>query len=409
MAAAVALTLAASATGYARHDPRRTATPAAAASATAPDTVPLDDTAAGGPADPENLPPDGEPTPVFPPPDALVDEFDTSVVLPAPPPGGVQPVTLTGGEPGFLLDRGDGELLAVSAVAQVPRAPAVIAWCPLFGDFEDPSGDDRFSPRGWSYDEMSYATTYAVRPHPGHPGQVEVAGTGIEHGGPDVLTDERPQRCPPDRLLRAPLPPFTSSLRSTGWHRVHGSLRVVYQSARLCPARARCGQVDGAALGPADRAGVVEYAGDFLVHGAGGSVLAARLPGLTERESRVGAAVRVGFVRRVVKDGGATALRFDACRWYTGSPADDSPGGRVRDVESFKGKVTDPRDGTRDYPLRSGAEIWVANYADGPSSQTDPDGLADELGRKSGRGLLVWVVLDARGRVMRVIEEAELL
>jgi hypothetical protein len=346
-----------------------------------------------------------------------LDPFASYAVLPGPAAGGVRAVTLPGGEPAFLV-QGLDQVVAVSAVASVPPARAVLAYCRDTGMFEDPTGAYRFDQRGWSYDETAYATTYDVRPHPGHPGRVEVAGTGIELGGTDIATGAPPPRCRPSRLLRAPLPPYASSLLrlGNGWRRVHGSLFVTYATSALCPTRRRSGclepyrPVEGAGLQPGALAGRVEYDGNFLVHEAGGSLTAARLPGDTERRTNVGAAVRVGFARRVTTSGGRTTLRLDACRWYTGAPADDSPGGQPRGTGPYAALVTDPRDGARDYPVRPGAEIWVAaNAGDAPPERTTPAGLGHYLVHTSDKqGLvLVWVVLDARGRAIRVIEEPE--
>jgi hypothetical protein len=340
--------------------------------------------------------PTGEPVP---------DPFTAVVVLPLPPAGGARPVTLNGGEPGFLVD--DGTPVAVSAVVHVPGAPVVVAWCPATRTFEDPSGAYRFDARGRAYDLTTSATRYAVRAHDA--ARVEVGAGGEELGGTEVAAGTPPPRCAPDALVRAPLPPFAGSLTrlGRGWRRVHGSLRVEHGRGSLCRTVRRSGCVEpfrdvpDTVLLPWDLAGRVTYDGDFLVVDATPDLYVARLPGTTEVAERVGSTLRIGYVSAVP----GRVVRFDAWRHYTGTPGDDSPGPRRAEPEDLGGLATNERDGTRDYRVRPDVEVHLAGTADGSPAEATLDDLRRKVAQATHPGVLVWLALDARGRVLRVIEQ----
>lgn len=329
------------------------------------------------------------------------DPFTAFVVLPLPPAGGARPVTLNGGEPGFLVDD-DGTRYAVAAVVRAPGAPVVVAWCPATRTFEDPSGAYRFDASGRAYDLTTFATRYAVRTHDA--GHVEVGESGEELGGTEVAPGTPPARCAPAALVRAPLPPFARSLTrlGRGWWRVHGSLRTEHGRGSLCRTVRRSGCVEpfrnvpDAVLLPWDLAGRVTYDGDFLVVDAVPDLFAARLPGTTRVAERVGSTLRIGYVSAVP----GRVVRFDAWRYYTGTPGDDSPGPRRAEPEDLGGLATNERDGTRDYRVRADVEV----HLDGTAEATLND-LRRRVAKAPRPGVLVWLALDTRGRVLRVIEQ----
>ena len=151
------------------------------------------------------------------------------------------------------------------------------------------------------------------------------------------------------------------------------------------------------------------WEGDFVVRGGqDGGRTAARLPGvrLVRREA-VGVNVVAGLPGAVEDDGrGGAVLRLNPLRHRDGHSVDDSPAGAPATVPPWATEVlSDVRGGTRAYPLRKDV---VLHLGYGFTGLGQPHGTVATLRRwlaAPGPPKVLWLVLDARGRVLRAVAQ----
>jgi hypothetical protein len=226
----------------------------------------------------------------------------------------------------------------------------------------------------------------------------------------------KPGRCPGPLVLPR-LPPRVTSLTQTqrSYGLMDGRYVVTTETRAFCPRTRARGCADAGwennglpVLPPGDLAGSYTYEGDFVAHAdpTTGEFFVGRLPGarLVRREY-VGATVRVGYALDARDSGGVLHLLFDPYRHERGTPPDDSPPGPPR--SNHRTWLTDVRGGVRDYVVRDDLQVFIGAGVTGlglPRGTAATlrgfvrDGLAED-------GPALWVVLDARGRVLRVVAD----
>jgi hypothetical protein len=222
-------------------------------------------------------------------------------------------------------------------------------------------------------------------------------------------------------LTYPPLPPRTASVHDTltGYRLVHGRYVVTTETRAFCAAARPTGCADQGwedygpgrdqSLPSGDLAGSYTWEGDFVVRAdpQNGDLDVVMTPGvrLVSRE-RVGVAVRVGLAHETYWQDGLLHLRFNPMRADDGSAPDDSPPGRPETVDPWPYPMTDVRGGLRDYAVRTDADIVIGEGITGLGRpRGTPTTLRRFLGKHPSAGPALWLVLDARGRVLRVVVE----
>jgi hypothetical protein len=343
-----------------------------------------------------------------------VATYDRSVTVGEPPAGGVLPVLLTRREPGFLVRDAVGSYHAYSALGGPDYAQVVVGWCSTRRSFQDPAAAYGYAVNGQSYDGLPSLVAHPVRS--AGAGRHEIG----DFAGPDLRgtsRSARPRPCP-DRLVMPPLPPRVTTLTQTqqSYGLMDGRLFVTTETRAFCERTAARGCAAAGwennglpVLPPGDLAGAYTYEGDFVAHAdpTTGEFFVGRLPEarLVRREF-VGATVRVGFALDARDVSGVPHLYFDPYRYESGTPPDDSPPGPPRSSHG-RSWLTDVRGGVRDYAVRGDVQVFIGAGVTGLGL---PRGTAVTLrdfvrDGKAEKGPPLWVVLDARGRVLRVVAD----
>jgi hypothetical protein len=330
--------------------------------------------------------------------DPAAGPFARFVTVDRPGPGTrAAAVLLADDQPAFVIGAGD-RLRALSAVAGPTHAAVLLGWCAGTESFQDASGRYRYDSGGVG---GTGATTgaaralaeYAVRPHVGSPGRVDVGGPtarppGIVVGGPVI------GRCPAGTLVLPPLPPRVSDLTGAAgrYRRSLGRYVVRTDSRAFCPEPLpllRCAtggwEVDALpTLPPGDLASSYTYEGEFLVRTAprSGDFDVVLLPAsrLVAREG-VGVRTVSGVPRTTRTAGGRFLLTIEP----------QAPSG-----------ATPP---AREYVVRSDVDVHLDR---GVTGLGQPSGTTTTLRTyvaARGPSVLFWLVLDARDRVLRVVAQ----
>lgn len=346
----------------------------------------------------------------------LVDDpFARFVSEHRPDPGLPTPLLVEGGVPAWLVDVG-GVVRAYEAIGGPAHAPVLLGWCPVDGTFQDASGTYRYfghAPAGSVGGRP--LTERAVRPSATRPDHVDV---GV--GTVPTLTDEAAtvdERCRGE-LVHPSLPGVASFLgaTATAYGRMTGRYLVTHETRAFCPTYAPRGcatagweQYGGdSVLPPGDLASSYTWEGEFLVHAeaATGDLSVVITPDarLVRRE-HVGAAVRVGWAESAYERDGVVHLRFNAFRHDEAGLPDDSPSGPPgMPVDRYRRFLLDFSGGLRDYAVAPDAEVFLGLRTGLGRPRGTPATLREYLGEVQGyAGPPQWLVLDAKGRVMRVV------
>ena len=340
--------------------------------------------------------------------------FTRYVTVRRPPPGVLRAVLLHDDVPGFLVP-GDELPMAVDAVGGPDHAPALVGWCAASRTFQDASGTYVYDEYGNAADGGRSLGRYLVRRHPADPLRLDVSAD-VEYSRADAVGAARAPRC--RRPLYYPtLPERAGTVHDTiHGHRVlRGRYVVTTETRAFCAATARAGceaqgwEQFGAGLPPGDLAGSYTYEGSFVVRGfTGGDLRVVRLPDarLLRRE-RVGAANRIGLAYDVRRAGGSYVLRFNPMRHVSGRPRDDSPPGkRVAPSGRWRHLMRDASAELVTYRLRPDVEVVLgAGYTGLGKARGTARTLDRFLRRPDNRRHALWLVLDDRGHVLRVVAE----
>ena len=320
------------------------------------------------------------------PPDPFNES--TTLVGTLPDVGDVRGIRLLDGAPGFLVG-GRGVPTAFAAFGGPDHARVLVGWCTGSRTFQDANGTYIYDENGAEYGDINTTNLpgYAVRG--AIEGGIEIAGISTLEAATSKPAAERPPRCP--TALRYPdLPDRAESVHDTieGFRVVNGRYVVTTESASFCSPVSKSGcAADGweeyelSTLPGGDLAGSYTWEGDFVVHGdRDGNLTAVRLPG-TRLVSRtdVGTSAVLGHVNEVVREDPLT-LRV--------SVLDEA---RMTDTE-------------REVVVNADANVFLG---DGHTGLGRPRGdagtLREYLRDPPGGGALLWFVLDAKGRAIRVV------
>ena len=345
--------------------------------------------------------------------------FAEFVTLRRPPPGVLRTVLLARGLPGFLVPGEPGDLPAAFAAAGGPEGrPVLVGWCAATELFQDEAGQYFYDRAGRPlHDGGPPMQGYAVRLHPGDPARIDVAaGEEPRESGP---ADRATRKCPHE-LYRPALPARAGGVHDTlrGFRVVTGRYVVRTETRAFCQVGRDC-QADGwevyglGALPRGDLAGGYVYEGDFVVRGGtDGSLTAIALPGVRlVRRERVGHTVRVGLPHGTSRADGRLYLDFNPFEHLSGDPPDDSPA-RPGDTtprqaaSEWSWLMKDTRHGHVGYPVRHDAEIVLGPGLTGLGRPRATPATLERFLRLAGNlRIALWVVLDDRGRVLRVVVE----
>lgn len=344
------------------------------------------------------------------------DPFADYVTVARPPDGAVRAVLLPTGLPGFLVPDA-GAPLAIEAIGGPSHAQVLLGWCAGSKTFQDAEGTVFYDATGAPLRAEYALERHAVRESGGDPGRLDIGG----RGGVGVM--HQPGRPPAPGRCRAPLlppklPPRGESVHDTvnGYRVLRGRYIATTVSRAFCDVLTRTGCASRGweeyylrSLPPGDLAGSYTWEGDFVVRGdSEGNLVVARLPGarLVARE-RVGVTARVGVAHGVDEGaGGALTLRFNPFRHRSGTPPDDSPPGPPEDNPDTSYLMTDIEGGDRRYPMLAKAEVHLGDGVTGLGQPAGtPDTLRDWLRDEAHFQEALWIVLDAQGRVIRVVAD----
>lgn len=339
--------------------------------------------------------------------------FADAVAVPRPGPHAVEPASLAGGAPGFVVAI-DPNYQAYDAFGGPEHAPVLVGWCAPLRTFQDATATYVYDAGGASYDGGPGLPRHDVRDDPLSGNALEVA-VGADRYFTRV--QHRQKRPCPAPLAYPPLPGPASSVHATEgrYAVVHGRYVVTTETAAFCAAVRPTGCADqgwerfapntAITLPPGDLAGSYTWEGDFVVRASAtdGSLTVVRKPETRlVREERVGVAVRVGIVHSTYRSGGLLHLRFNPMRGTNGSPPDDSPGGTPQESPRSD-LMSDVRGGLRDYAVRADADIVIGQGITGLGlPKGTPETLRTFLARRAADAPL-WLVLDDRGRVLRAV------
>lgn len=344
------------------------------------------------------------------------EPFATYVSAVRPSPDEPTPLLLSGGIPLLLADTG-GEVVAYELLGGPSYAPVLLGLCRADGSLL--AADDEYAYLNGlpSSRHLAPLRRYPVRDAP----QADHVEIGLEpESVPTGGYVEFEPACEPDDLLYPGLPEPVESLAAAGsaYVLMDGRYVVTSETRAFCPVSA-----DGdcrsagweeygpdAALPPWDLAGSYTWQGTFLVHAdpLDGSLTVARTrESRLVRRERVGVSVRVGWAESAYERGGALHLRFNPVRTNDFTADDDSPEGEPRTLPKWYERFTDDLGGLRDLVLAPGAEVHLPSI----TGIGRPRGTAEVLRSYLATATPyedppLWLVLDAKGRVIRVVGEA---
>lgn len=366
---------------------------------------------------------DRPPVPIdspFPFPEPTFDPFADAVAVPIPT-RRVTGLVLPGGVPGFVVARaadGSGPYDVVEAVGGPQWAPVLVGWCAPRHRFEDATG-------AWTYafseDGLGYLGLHKhqVRVDTHDATHLDVAREWGDVIAIQVTTSpSRGTPCPAP-LAYPPLPARSSDVHATrgAYLVIRGRYVVTTETVAFCAARKPAGCLDQGweryGLGGTDTvpigdlAGSYTWEGDFLVqaNSSDGTLSAVRLPGarLTKRE-HVGVALRVGLPHGTYWRGGLLHLRLNPLADIDPNAPDDSPPGTPERNGLTPDPGRDVRGGLRDYVVRPDAQVILGEGITGLGlPKATPATLRKFV--LSHPNTLLWVVLDSRGRALRVIAD----
>lgn len=326
-------------------------------------------------------------------------------------------VLLPGDVPGFLVRTGSGDgWLAVSALGGVEPRQVLLGWCADSRTFHDAAGDFVYQDDGSATALYDPLQRFAVRSSP-DPGILHV-GDPLDTYPTVIAPLGPPKTCAPDRLLRPPLPKRSRGLTEgeAGFRTVKGRYVVATESRAFCPAplRAPAGCANDGweenslpQLEPSDLVGRYTYEGDFVVRAdpRDGSIRVALLPtARLVRKEFVGTDARLGYLISTSTRGGVLHVRVNALTDTEGKSKDDSPGLPVVTGEDTTGPGIDERSGYRDYPVRADADIFIGPGVTGLGKPRPVKATLDRyIAETKPERVAVWLVLDAAGRVLRMV------
>jgi hypothetical protein len=345
-------------------------------------------------------------------------QYADALTVPRPAPNSVTGVLFADGTPGFLVGRSPN-FWAVDAAGGPPHARVLVGWCAPLGTFQDAAGTVVYDAGGVAFTNTDTLAKHAVRADPDSGTRVQIAPDGLSYTSPPG--HDRAQHPCPAALTLPPLPDRTTDVHETSVaHRlVHGRFVVTTETVAFCAAVRPTGCADQGwerfapgtpvTLPPGDLAWSYTWEGDFLVHAdaTDGTLSVIRMPDarLVGRE-HVGVSVRLGLPHGTYRSGGLLHLRLNPMRHVSGTPGDDSPPGPVE--QGWPGLMDDVRGGLRDYVVAPDADIVIGQGVTGLGlPKGTPDTLRRWLLRQKQGDVALWVVLDARGRAIRVVAEAQ--
>jgi hypothetical protein len=345
------------------------------------------------------------------------DPFSFVVSVPVPPAGTVRGVLLAEGVPGFVVGQGNGGAYALHAVGGPLRDQVLVGWCAATGTFEDAAATYRYRVDGGVVENGAGLARPPVRLDAFHPGHVEI---GVTDGPTDGEVDHADGKPCPEALEYPPLPPVAADVHDAAgaYFRVRGRYVVSTERAAFCAAVRESGCADQGwerygpgspwTLAPDDLVGSYTWEGRFLVRtdlGGGISVIRLADSRLVRRDS-VGAETRIGLPLATYSEGGVLHLRFNPFQHASGTPGDDSPAGPPPVVlDEWADVMEDVRGGVRDYVVRPDAEIVLGFGVTGVGAPAQTGQTLGRFVRAQRRRAVpqpMWLVLDARGRVLRV-------
>lgn len=330
------------------------------------------------PSDPDEVLPTFEPPP---PP------FQSYVSVPV---NDTESFLLSDGTPVFLVP-GDYDLpVAIAAVGGPEHAPVLVGWCARTQTFQDASGTYLYSRDGRPADEddreLTFLPHHEVRVNPDNATMLDV-----DEATSAVDTFDLP---PPARKCAAPvfpeLPETVTDVHDTspGYRVLRGRYVVTTETRRFCAlgSHPRClagGWEDyGYGLLPDDLASTYVWDGRFLVHAsaASGRLTAVRIDARLVARERVGVEVVYGFHVAAEVRGRGARLRVD-----------------VLQEDGLSG-------GVKRYDVRPDAEVYLGRGVTGIGfPRGTPETLVEHLLTDSGPPSRLVLVLDANGKVMRVV------
>jgi hypothetical protein len=356
------------------------------------------------PGDPPTAEPDG-------------DDFEEFVSAHDPGDGSVTPLLLPDNTPVLLVSDG-GTPVAYEAIGGPEHARVLLGWCPDTTLWDRPGGDYGYLGGLPTVAGLGPLRTYPVRDSTprGHVDIGLVPGTTQPGGGVVGLEN----RCEGKRLSYPPLPPRATSFQetATGYRLMTGTYVVTTETRAFCLGSRPDGcQATGweeygphSVLPPGDLASSYTWQGDFLVHADpnSGALTAVRTPrtSLVRRE-HVGVEVRAGWAAAYEERGGVLHLRFNPFATAT-TPDDSPPNVPPRDSGRWPG-YEDVSGGVVDYALTRDAEVYLGVGYTGLGKPRGTPATLREYLRSRGPygGPPLWLVLDARGRVIRVVAERD--
>ena len=325
--------------------------------------------------------PDEEPPAI----DPLPRKFASYVSVPAD----ARSLLLEDGTPVFLVP-GDYDLpVAIEPVGGPEHAPVLLGWCAGTQTFQDASGTYLYSRDGRPADEsgqLTFLEHHDVRVSPEHDSMLDV-----DEAVSQVDTFDLP---PPARKCSAPvfpeLPKTVTDVHDTapGLRVLRGRYVVTTETKRFCAvgSHPRClaeGWEDyGYGLPPDDLASTYVWEGRFLVHGSAstGRLTAVRVEARLVARERVGVKVVFGFHVSAEVRGRGARLRVDHL-----------------DETGFSS-------GVKAYDVRSDAEVYLGRGITGIGfPRGTPATLVEHLLKQSRSKTRLVLVLDAAGKVMRVV------
>lgn len=348
------------------------------------------------------------------------DPFAEFVTVRRPPPGALKTVLLHEGLPAFLVppeDPGPGDLpVAVGAIGGPGHDQVVLGWCAATRTFQDAEGKYFYDANGVGEPGHNGLPLFQVRPSPKDAANLDVGGQSGQPYTPGTHPVTDAGRCR-EPLYYPSLPRRADRVHDAvaGYRVVRGQYVATTQSRAFCAPRRPAGcaaegweEYGDTILPVHDLAGSYLWEGDFVVRGGqDGGLTAARLPGvrLVKREA-VGVKVVAGLPMSVEDSGDGMVLRLNPLRHRDGHSADDSPAGPPAPVPPWAAEVlSDVRGGVRTYPLRKDVALHLGY---GVTGLGQPHGTVATLRRwlaAPDTPKVLWLVLDARGRVLRAVAQ----
>lgn len=328
-------------------------------------------------------PPVDEPTETPPPPP---DPFSRVLTVTAPTED-ERPVAVVTPEglPMWVVRTNLG-VQALEAVAGPREARRVLGWCASSKTFEDVQGRVRFTVEGDTTDPPGYMLVqHQTRQDPADAGRVQI---GLGDSDSTYNSTEhafvKTPRCRGPVQLPA-LPPEAASLTdaSGAWALLSGRYRVSVATREFCHGTPPAGCTengreqfgDTGVLQPDDLAESYTYEGRFLVRtdAATGGLAVVLVDARVTSTTGKGVRVVEGSLAAVTERGGVSYLR-----------------------------VADDKGSPHEYVARKDVHAFLADGVTGLGKPGTVDDLARQVGREGA--FHAYFVLDARGRVLRVVE-----